>query len=181
MAKSKSLPPEAAEPEPSADPMVLQLPCPDHIECMLRDAELPVAPIADLSPDQRVDRYIELAKYRARLEAMVEDAKSMMDVIEPMVVSHFQELGQQSVNRRNRTVYLAQEFWPKVDSKPDLIGSLRDSPSTSFLVQESVNTHSLRSFMLKEFKKDPLGVPQIPDHIRGMSITEKYRARVVAG
>lgn len=163
----------------------------------------------ELSGDQLIDFYIELANIQKQASNTEKSASAAMKSIQEDVIKHFIEHGQERVTRRGRTLYLARELWPKVlcddlidlyklqtgrreltdeeydairgQAKDRLVEALKNSPYTEHLVTESFNSQSLRGFMSKDCEIDPDGFPIVPEHLDGMlGSSEVFRAKVLA-
>lgn len=153
----------------------------------------------ELHEDNQIDLYIEATKIKKELESKVKELDRVLGAIQPVIIEHFTQLGQQRVTRRGMTVYLSREVWPKpVDSDlveagetpPDeiksvararLIEALKSDGSTAHLISEGYNAQQLRSFIMNDCDEGEDGLPVMPEHLEGiMGVSEVFRAKVTA-
>jgi len=156
----------------------------------------------DLTAEQQLDVFIELHRRSRSLDDLVKQVKKRLDDLEPEVMTHMQETGTQSINRRGMTVYLAREDWPsafdddlvrefgdnptkaqlesaKAAATDRLLKALSDDQETAHLVRSSFNHQTLRSFVLNDCKFNEESMEyELPDHLRGkLAVITKFRAK----
>lgn len=156
----------------------------------------------NLTDEQRLDLFIELHRKSRAIDDLVKQVKKRIDDIEPEIMTHMQETGTQSINRRGMTVYLAREDWPsafyddlvrelgddpsvsqiesaKAAAADRLLAALSDDPATAHLVRSSFNHMSLRSFILNDCQFDEKTMTyELPDHLQGkLCVITKFRAK----
>jgi len=145
--------------------------------------------------DELVDDLVGIAAVEEAVEAFLERIKKAKDAVSRTAIERFLELGQSSVSRRGKTVYLANEYWPgprfadllppgaTVDdpayaatvakcreaAKDRLLQALKNSAEFSDLVVENYNTQSLRSALTgKEARRDDADKPILPPELDGI-------------
>jgi len=141
------------------------------------------------STDEIVDEVIGLDLLADVLDGFLSAVKKRKTRASELLVERFVDGGQESVTRRNRTVFLATEFWPSPrvsDLLPDdvdpndpqyggtmmrirdaakdrLVAALKSSMNFADLVEETYNLQSLRSALAgKEVERDDVGNPILP-------------------
>lgn len=150
-------------------------------------------------PDCRIDLLIELDALAKDYEARAKAAKVELERVGAMVIEDFMAVGEQSRNRRGRTVYLRKEEWPKLNyavppgvedesvladaeasAKDRLVAALAGDPRTAFLVKPGYNTQSLRSWMLRECPVDDATMKRvIPDFLaESLTVSEQFKVAV---
>ena len=142
-----------------------------------------------------VDEMIGLDVLADVLDGFLSTVKKRKEQVSRVLVDRFVDGGQESVTRRNRTVYLATEFWPspRVDdllpenadpddpayeatvvrvrdaAKDRLVQALKSSPNFADLVSEGYNAASLRSALTgKDAERDDENRPIVPPDLAGV-------------
>jgi len=145
--------------------------------------------------DELVDDLVGIAAVEEAVEAFLERVKKAKDLVSKTAIDRFLEVGQTSVSRRGKTVYLANEYWPgpsirdllppgATESDPNyamtvakcreaakdrLLQALKNSAEFSDLVVENYNAQSLRSALTgKEARKDENDKPILPPELDGI-------------
>lgn len=172
-------------------------------------AQIALPPRMDWTTDLLMSMYVELSKVREEIEEKLDEAKARLAELEPLVVAYFLEEGKQRETRRGRTVALVQEEWPKTvtedlfllaapagedlsreaadrlkeTGRQRLVEALQKDPSTEHLVKLTCNFQTLRSFLLRDCKRDPETMKiVVPEHLDGkLEVSEVARARVTKG
>ena len=163
-----------------------------HIgDLFAKDQDGPVA----TSPDELVDELVGIAALEDALDSFLDRVKKLKDGVSKIAIERFLEVGQTSVSRRGKTVYLANEYWPgpsmkdllppgasendpnyattvakcREAAKDRLLRALKDSAEFSDLVVENYNAASLRSALTgKEARKDEFDNPVLPPELEGI-------------
>lgn len=142
--------------------------------------------------DDLVDLVIALDDFDKFLKKTQTFVGIIQNRVERTVVDRFVELGQDSIKRGGKTVYLARENWPApridnllpegVDPKDEkyevtvakvreaaklrLLEALKNSPKFSHVVSENYNMQSLRSALAgKDAERDELDRPVVPGEL----------------
>jgi len=145
--------------------------------------------------DELVDDLVGLAGVEEIVEAFLERVKKTKDAVSRTAIERFLELGQDSVSRRGKTVYIANEYWPgpsihdllpegvdpsdpayaatvakcREAAKERLLLALKNSADFGDLVVENYNANSLRSALTgKEAKRDDADKPILPPELEGI-------------
>jgi hypothetical protein len=145
--------------------------------------------------EEIVDEVIGLDLVATVLDDFLSVVKKRKDAASKILVERFVDGAQDSVTRRNRTVYLATEYWPgpRIDdllpegidvqspeyeatvvrvreaAKDRLLRALKSSPDHADLVSETYSVQSLRSALTgKNAQRDDFDVPIVPDALAGM-------------
>lgn len=140
--------------------------------------------------EEIVDEVIGLDLVATVLDDFLAMVKKRKDAASRLLVERFVDGAQDSVTRRNRTVYLATEYWPgpriadllpegvdvespeyeatlvrvREAAKDRLLRALKSSPDHADLVSESYSVQSLRSALTgKNAQRDDFDVPVLPD------------------
>jgi heat shock protein HspQ len=160
---------------------------------LFRESET-VGPIST-SADELVDDLVGISIIEEAVEAFLERVKRAKDAVSRTAIERFLELGQTSVSRRGKTVYLAQEYWPgpsirdllppdasesdpnyamtvakcREAAKDRLLRTLKNSAEFSYLVVENYNAQSLRSALTgKDAQRDESDRPVLPPELEGI-------------
>lgn len=145
--------------------------------------------------DDLVDLAIELDAFDKFLKTLQSSSGTIQGKVEKTVVDRFIELGQDSVKRNGKTVFLARENWPapiftdllpegvnpeqendekyettfagcRQAGKDRLLNRLKSSPKFAYLVSENYNMQSLRSALAgKDAERDELDQPVVPGEL----------------
>lgn len=156
-----------------------------------KDYDGPVA----TTPDELVDELVGLAALEEAAEALLDRVKKTKETTSRLTIDAFVDKGQDSVSRRGKTVYLANEYWPgpsiknllpegvreddpnyaatiarvREAAKDRLLQALKDSANFSDLVVENYNAQSLRSALTgKDALRDEDGNPVVPPELEGI-------------
>lgn len=157
--------------------------------------------------DELVDDLVGIAAVEEAVEAFLERIKKAKELVSRTAIDRFLEVGQTSVSRRGKTVYIANEYWPgpriadllppgadendpnyaatvakcREAAKDRLLQALKNSAEFSDLVVENYNTQSLRSALTgKEARRDESDKPILPPELDGivdLNPTTKIRIR----
>lgn len=168
----------------------------ETLDLIEREAVFTESELADLEahfPDVLPDAAIGLRRLKDLLEARTKIVSSRLDAATKMIVSLWEETGTASMKRHGVLLSLAVEYWPGaawrdllppgVDPNDDnyretvkqcrqagklrMIEKLKSSP-LSYLVEEGVNSQSLRSALAgREAERDEDDVPVIPGELEG--------------
>ena len=132
-------------------------------------------------PDELVSYYIGLDAVRAALEAHLDEIKAEVTRLEPRVVDYFAQHGKTKDTRRGKTLFIRVDQYPRiVGDREKLVEALAGDPSTAHLVKQTVNSQSLRGFLLHDCPTDEETLEKtIPEHLVGkLGVAEKVRAKV---
>jgi len=151
--------------------------------------------VSAVTADELVDELIGLQEIADQVEGFLDRVAKLKETVGRLTIDAFVDKGQNSVTRRGKTVYLANEYWPGPsikdllpdgvsDTDPDyaatvakvreaakdrLLLALKDSANLSYLVQENYNSQSLRSALTgKDADKDDDGKPILPPELDGI-------------
>jgi len=151
--------------------------------------------VSAVTADELVDELIGLEAIETQVEEFLARVGKLKETVGRLTIDAFLDKGQNSVTRRGKTVYLANEYWPGPsikdllpdgvsDADPDyaatvakvreaakdrLLLALKDSANLSYLVQENYNAASLRSALTgKDAEKDDDGKPVLPPELDGI-------------
>lgn len=105
-------------------------------------------------------QYLDLSEQRRELKATLDKVEHAMSELEQPIIDHMAEEGMSKITIDDRTVSIRVERWPKYlpgMGPQERIDALR-ACGWDYMVQEAVNTQSLRSRMIEAADAD--GIPK---------------------